>query len=151
TGQGFDWRPTQGREREVGHAVELAVSTDVSRKRALRITYNGKRQADIPIAQYLAATPGRYELSGLAQPQSLGAGRGVRWALRCVKGGEPGAPLGISERFLGSSEWRRFAFEVMVPADCPGQVLQVEPAGAEDGPVYLSGTVWFDDIVLRRL
>ena len=51
----------------------------------------------------------------------------------------------------GSSEWRRFSFEVAVPNDCHGQLLQLEPLGLADGTVYLAGTAWFDDLVLRRL
>ncbi len=150
SGVGFDWRPTRAMERDAGHSVETLQVAGAAGKRALRVSYNGKRQSGIPIAQYLALAPGRYEMSGLARPQSLTAGRGVQWTLRCVKGGKGEAPLGSSERFVGSSEWRRFAFEVSVPADCPGQVLQLEALGNAEGPVYLAGAAWFDELMLRR-
>jgi hypothetical protein len=90
-------------------------------------------------------------MSGLARPQSITAGRGVQWTLRCVKHGQVQPALANSERFVGSSEWRRFSFEVAVPNDCHGQLLQLEPLGLADGTVYLAGTAWFDDLVLRRL
>ena len=150
SGTGFDWRPSRARERDSGHSVEMPQAAGVSGKRALRVTYNGKRQAGSPIVQYLAAPPGRYQLSGDAHPLSVTAGRGVQWTVRCVKAGQPQAVLAASERFVGSSEWRPFAFDVVVPADCPGQLLQLEPVGAADGPVYLAGAIWFDALVLRR-
>jgi hypothetical protein len=151
SGVGFDWRPSNSRERDSGHVVEISPAAGATGKRALRVSYNGKRQTGMPIAQYLALVPGKYEMTGLAKPQTITAGRGVQWVLRCVKGGKAGAPLASSERFIGSSDWRRFAFEVAVPADCAGQLLQLEIVGsAEGGAVYLAGTAWFDELVLRR-
>jgi hypothetical protein len=67
-----------------------------------------------------------------------------------VKSGGAAAPLAASERFVGSSEWRRFSFEVAVPPGCAGQLLQLEALGTEDGPVFLSGSAWFDELELRR-
>ncbi|HUR59102.1 MAG TPA: hypothetical protein VM029_15410 [Opitutaceae bacterium] len=150
SGLGFDWRPTRSRERETGHSVDMPQAAGVNGIRALRVSYNGKRQVGVPIGQYLAIPPGRYEMSGLARAQSISAGRGVRWTVRCVKAGVVAPPLAASERFVGSSEWRPFSFEVVVPANCSGQLLQLEALGAEDGPVFLSGTAWFDALVLRR-
>lgn len=151
SGVGFDWRPTRARERDVGHSVEMAQALGVTGKRALRVSYTGRRQAGTPIAQYLALAPGRYQLSGRAHPQSITAGRGIQWTVRCVSGGRPQPVLAASERFLGSSEWRPFSFEVTIGTDCPGQVLQLEPVGAGEGAVYLAGLAWFDELMLRRL
>jgi hypothetical protein len=151
TGLGFDWQPSRARERDSGHTVETPQAAGVTGQRALRVSFNGKRQVGIPIIQYVALEPGRYEVSGLARPQSITAGRGVQWTLRCVQQGQVQPMLASSERFVGSSEWRRFSFEVAVPDGCPGQLLQLEPLGLADGAVYLAGTAWFDDLVLRRL
>jgi len=151
SGVGFDWRLSRARERDSGHVVETPQAAGVTGQRALRVSFNGKRQAGIPVMQYVALEPGRYEMSGLARPQSITAGRGVQWTLRCVKQGQVQPALANSERFVGSSEWRRFSFEVAVPNDCHGQLLQLEPLGLADGAVYLAGTAWFDDLVLRRL
>ena len=151
SGTGFDWRPSRARERDSGHSVETPQAAGVAGQRALRVSYTGKRQSGVPILQYLALAPGRYEMAGLAHPQSISAGRGVQWTLRCVKEGKALPVLAASERFLGSSEWRRFSFEIAVPADCPGQVVQLEPVGMAEGAVYLAGSAWFDELVLRRL
>jgi hypothetical protein len=148
SGVGFDWILSRGRERDLGHVVEVS---EVSGKRALHVSYNGKRQTGMPAMQYLALPPGRYEMSGNARPQSMGAGRGIQWAVRCVKGGKLQSPLAASEPFVGSSEWRPFSFQVTVPAACPGQLLQLEPVGLyTEGIVYLAGSAWFDELVLRR-
>ncbi len=150
SGMGFDWVATQRPEREAGHTGDVLATMGATGKKALRVAFNGKRQAGIPIAQFLALSPGRYVLSGLGRPEGVKAGRGVQWAVRCVSGDKPGAAIATSERFVGSSEWRRFAFDVAVAPGCAGQVLQLEAVGMDEGPTYLAGTVWFDDLVLRR-
>ncbi len=149
-GNGFDWIATRRPEREVGHTVDMVATMGAAGKRALRVTFNGKRQAGIPIAQFLALSPGRYVLSGQGRPEGVKAGHGVQWAVRCVSDERPGAPIAASERFVGSSEWRRFEFDVTISPGCAGQVLQLEPVGMDEGPTYLAGIVWFDDLVLRR-
>ena len=150
SGYGFDWIAATQAQRNAGHAVEIATTLGAVGKKALRVTYNGKRQDGVPIEQFLALAPGRYELSAMVRADSLKSVRGARWTVRCADGGKPTGPLGASERFLGSSEWRRFAFDVVVPATCRGQVLQLEPVGADEGVTYLAGTLWFDDFVLRK-
>jgi len=147
---GFDWIADLGAERQTGHVVELVTGPGVQGKRALRVTYNGRRQSGVPIAQYLALAPGTYDLSGSGRPDGLRLGKGVQWMVRCVADGVPGTAIASSERFVGSSEWRPFSFEVVVPEPCRGQVLRLELAGAEEGAAYLSGVVWFDGIVARR-
>jgi hypothetical protein len=151
SGVGFDWIPERQPEREVGHAVEMARSTGGAGKRSLKVSYNGKRQTANPIAQYLVLPPGRYELSGLGRSDGMRAGRGVHWTVRCVEDAKPGAVLANSERFLGSSEWRAFSFELTVAAECRGQILQLEPVGVEESAAYLTGAAWFDDLALRRI
>ncbi len=150
TNAGFDWIANLGSERQTGHVVELATGPGVQGKRALRVTYNGRRQSGPPIAQYLALASGTYELSGSGRPDGLRVGRGVQWTVRCVADGAAGPAIASSERFLGSSEWRSFSFEVVVPERCDGQLLQLEPAGADEGAAYLGGIAWFDGLALRR-
>ena len=153
SGVGFDWILARTQAREIGYTTEISQLGGPSGNRVLHVMYNGKRQMGLPAAQYLALPPGRYEMSGNARSQSIVSARGIQWALRCVKEGKPQvpAPLAASERFAGSSEWRRFSFDVSIPADGPGQLLQLEPVGIyTEGIVYLAGAAWFDDLVLRR-
>ena len=120
-------------------------------RQALRVAYTGKRQYGVPAAQYLALPPGNYVFAGMARIERMTLGRGVQWTIRCVAEGKPGAVVAHSERFIGSSEWQRFGFDVAIPADCDGQVLQLEPVGPEGSAAFAGGTAWFDDFVLRRV
>lgn len=147
---GFDWLPSTAPARQAGHEVVLVPTAGAAGKRALRVSYNGRRQQGPAIRQYLAAPAGRYELSGLARPDSIKAGRGVHWTLRCVERGEAGRAIAASERFVGSSEWRRFTVDVTIEPRCAGQLLQLEAVGADAGAAFVEGTVWFDELVLRR-
>ena len=136
--------------REAGHAAQAFQVPGAAGKRALRIAYNGRRQSGVPVRQFLALAPGRYDLTGLGRPEGIKAARGIHWTLRCVDSGKPQAVIASSERFLGSSEWRRFAMELLVADDCRGQVLQLEPVGDDGALAFVSGNAWFDDFRVRR-
>jgi hypothetical protein len=150
TDHGFDWILQPRPEREAGHAAQAFQVPGASGKRALRIAYNGRRQSGVPVRQFLVLDPGRYELTGMGRPEGIKAARGIHWTLRCVESGKPQAAIASSERFLGSSEWRRFAMELLIADDCPGQVLQLEPVGEEGALAFVSGSAWFDDLRVRR-
>lgn len=149
---GFDWMLARQPEREVGHAAEIVPALGAVGKRALRVSYNGKRQNGIPAAQYLMLVPGRYELNGRARIDRLRSGsKGVQWTVRCMARDGARSVVASSGGFVGSSEWDRFAFSFEIPRDCRGQVLQLEPASPEGATVFLAGTVWFDDFSIRRV
>lgn len=147
-GIGFDWTLQPRSERETGHVAEVVPTPGGPGKRALRVAYNGKRQSGVAVQQYLVLAPGTYELTGLARPQAIAAPRGIQWSVRCAEGAR--RPLAVSERFIGSSEWRRFAMEVRIDSTCPAQLLLLEPAVEEGAAAYVGGVAWFDDILLRR-
>jgi tetratricopeptide (TPR) repeat protein len=151
TGIGFDWIPDTRLERDSGHSVEFARTPGAAGERALRVGYTGKRQSGSPIVQYLALAPGRYSLGGLARPERVSAGHGARWTVRCVGPGDAlSEPIAASARFVGSSDWERFAFDVTIAPDCRGQRLQLEPVESGGGPVFLAGSLWFDNLVLEQ-
>jgi hypothetical protein len=148
SGVGFDWIAQARPEKEAGHVAEIQRAQGAAGAWALRVV--GRRQSGFPVQQFLALVPGRYELSGLARPESIKALKGIHWTVRCVERGRPQRVVASSERFLGSSEWRRFAMEIVVDADCQGQALQLEPV-VEDGAVaFVSGSAWFDDLTVLR-
>ena len=150
TDRGFDWILQARSEREAGHAAQVFQVPGASGKRALRIAYNGRRQHGVPVRQFLALAPGRYEVAGMGRPDGVKAARGIHWTVRCVERGKPQAVIAASERFLGSSEWRRFAMELIVADSCAGQVLQLEPVGDDGALAFVSGNAWFDDLKVRR-
>ena len=150
SGAGFDWIPTNQEANIVGHSVETAPAAGATGKRALRITYNGKRQQGSPIAQFLALVPGHYQLSGRVRIEDEKLDRGVQWTLRCVVQSKPQPLIANSEPFKSAGEWRPFAFDVTIPEDCKGQTLQLEAVGIDIGMQFPAGIVWFDDLVLRQ-
>jgi hypothetical protein len=146
SGLGFDWVVD---ERSPAHSADFPMGSAAAGQRALRVGWTGKRIAGPAILQRLALQPGRYELSGLVRLDQLQSVRGVQWALRCAA--EPRSSLGASPRFMGSVEWQRFAFQLEVPESCVGQLLQLEPAGLNEGATYVAGRAWFDELRLERL
>jgi len=151
TGIGFDWIADTRLERDSGHSVEFSRTRGAVGERALRVAYTGKRQSGAPIAQYLALAPGRYSLAGLARPERVSAGHGARWTVRCVGPADAlSEPVAASARFVGSSDWEPFAFDVAIAPGCPGQLLQLEPVASGGGPVFLAGSLWFDNLVLEQ-
>jgi hypothetical protein len=150
SGIGFDWNLQPRSGREVGHVTEVVQAHDVSGKRALRVSYNGKLQSGPPVWQYLNLAPGSYVLTGLVRTDGIKALRGVQWTVRCVDLTRTLGVVASSERFLGSGEWRTFAMDLRIDPPCRGQVLQLEPIVAEGSAAFVSGTAWFDDLKLTR-
>lgn len=149
-GAGFDWVLQQRPEREAGHAASVLQTLGAADKRALRVIYNGNRQVGSPVEQYLALAPGQYTLSGMVRHDGIKALRGVHWTVRCVRDGKPQGVIAASERFLGSSEWRRFTAELRVAESCDGQLLRLEPVAEEGTVAFVSGTAWFDELRIER-
>ena len=146
-GAGFDWIAA----RSPAFEVEFPLASGAAGNRALRVTFTGKRIPGAAIRQFLALSPGSYRFFGLARLEALQSVRGVQWLVRCLDAAGRAATVGASPRFLGSSEWQAFTFDVAVPPGCLGQVLELEPAGHQEGTTFVSGKAWFDDLRLRRV
>lgn len=144
---GFGWfaRPP----KNSGIQLTTGSTYGVLGQSALRLTFNGKRVRFAHLYQFLFLGPGVYEASGMARPDGLVARRGLQWRVYCSTG--EGGLLGESELLLGSGDWRRFGFEVTVPATCPGQILRLYSAGNREVDHELKGGIWFDDLRIRRL
>jgi hypothetical protein len=148
---GFDWVLDTRPIRESAHAVDLVHTMGALGQRALRVVYQSdKRQSGLPVSQYLVLPAGHYQVTGAARPEGMRDGRGAQWTLRCVSEGKVQEPFARSVRFTGSNEWEPFSFEAAVPAGCPGQLLQLEPAGTGAADMFLAGTLWFDNLAVRQ-
>jgi len=151
---GFDWlAPSQE-----GVTVGTEAGEGPAGKRVLNVTFDNKRYAGPPIAQYLLLAPGRYLLEGRGRTD-LETWLGLQWGLYCLDrpGREP-RQLARSDRFIGSVDWRDFREEFAVPQDCPVQSLRLElgnPRRDATAPgnvvVRLKGRIWFDDLRVRIL
>ncbi len=145
TGIGFDWRAPPVR----GVTVEAIPTYGVRGDKALHVSFNGQRVRFRHVFQSLLLEPGRYRLQGRARVDSLQTERGLLWTVRCA----PEEPLlAQSERFVGSDEWRTFAFEFVVPeTGCPAQLLRLELDGRAELDFEVEGGIWFDDLGAVRL
>jgi hypothetical protein len=93
--------------------------------------------------------PGTYRLSGRVRPKGLESVGGLRWQVACRL--PESRTLGESTRFLGSGEWRDFAFDFEVPSDCRFQQLQLTSAGQRSFELEMSGAIWFDGMKITRI
>ncbi|MDO8862429.1 hypothetical protein Q6D67_12030 [Haliea sp. E1-2-M8] len=141
---GFGWFSST--PRNAGFSIATGTTYGVVGQRALRVTFSGKRARFNHLYQQVFLGPGEYTVSGLARPDGLQARRGLQWRLHCSSGGNQ--LLGESELLLGSGDWRRFEFNVAVPADCPGQILRLYSAGNREVDHEFNGGIWFDDLRL---
>jgi hypothetical protein len=134
------------------HGVEVATvpTPGAQGKYALRIVFQGRRARFRHLYQYLLLEPGHYQLQGLLRLDNFQTERGVQWTLTCKPG--TGSILGTSERFLGRAEWQPFSADFQVPAtDCRVQELRLALAGRFGQEFEAEGTVWFDNLRIKRL
>ena len=87
-------------------------------------------------------------LTGRVRPDNLKARRGLQWRVDCNAGAS--GTLGNSDTFAGSGDWRAFAFDITVPADCIGQVLSLRSVGARDVDHEIEGVLWVDALRIER-
>jgi tetratricopeptide (TPR) repeat protein len=141
---GFDWIVDSAPQ------VQLTVASTYGATggKALRVSFSGPRVQFRHLRQYLLLGPGAYIVQGRARPDGLQAVQGLQWTVHCLDGKEP---LGTSERFVGSDQWRRFSFTFAVPErGCPVQVMRLELAGRVALDFEAKGAVWFDDLSVEQ-
>lgn len=143
---GFGWFGNL--PRNAGFRISTGATWGVSGERAVHIGFSGKRARFQHLYQNLFLGPGRYEVSGQFRPDALRARRGLQWRVHCNAGGSQ--LLGESEFLLEGTEWRRFSFDVEVPANCAGQVLRLYSGGNRDVDHELQGGAWFDAMRIAR-
>jgi tetratricopeptide (TPR) repeat protein len=143
---GFDWISDP-----VGQVlVETASTYGSTGDRALHVVFRGPRIAYRHLRQYTLLPPGSYNFRGRVRPESLETERGVQWGVYCLDKGTE-IPLATSERFVGSDQWRYFAFQFNIPAaGCPAQVVRLELAGRVALEFEAKGGIWFDDLAVDR-
>ena len=143
---GFGWFSNV--PRNTGFQIATGSTFGVLGQRALRLNFNGTRARFNHLYQYLFLGAGDYEVSGMVRLDGLLARRGLQWRVQCSAGGTE--LLGESELLQGTSDWRRFGFNISVPAGCNGQLLRLYSAGNREVDHELSGGIWFDDLRIQR-
>jgi tetratricopeptide (TPR) repeat protein len=142
---GFGWMSDPA-----GHIlVETASTYGSTGKRALHLLFRGPRVGFRHFYQNTMLPPGNYTLRGRVRPESLDTAQGLEWTVSCLSQNEPQAK---SERFLGSDQWRHFAFQFRIPpAGCEVQDVRLKLAGQVALDYEAKGNIWFDDLSIERL
>ena len=143
---GFEWAAYP--PRNSGIRITSGDTYGVEGGTALRASFSGKRIRFRHLSQNLYLDQGTYVLSGRVRPDNLKARRGLQWRVDCNAGAS--GTLGNSDTFAGSGDWRAFAFDITVPADCIGQVLSLRSVGARDVDHEIEGTLWVDALRIER-
>ena len=143
---GFEWAAYP--PRNSGIRITSGDTYGVEGGTALRASFSGKRIRFRHLSQNLYLDQGTYVLTGRVRPDNLKARRGLQWRVDCNAGAS--GTLGNSDTFAGSGDWRAFAFDITVPADCVGQVLSLRSVGARDVDHEIEGTLWVDALRIER-
>jgi hypothetical protein len=140
--EGFGWRIFD----RPGISITTGYTYGINGGKALHVIFSGKRIFFRHIFQYLFLTPGHYQLQGLVRPERLRLARGLQWKLRCLN---QTPVLAVSERFIGSGQWRSFNSDFQIPEkDCRIQQLRLEMMNEE--AFAAQGEIWFDDLRIKR-
>lgn len=145
TNWGFDWHVRSTPKALVDRAHTYGVSGD----KALHLLFKDQKGRFSEVYQPLFLDPGPYRLSGRVRTDSLESTGGLKWSARCLQ--PEVAELGESERFLGSNQWRDFAFEFQIPDSCRLQEIRLVSAGRRSFEYRISGGAWFDQMAIRRI
>lgn len=139
---GFDWFVPNTENA----FVRIDQTNDTIGKRALHIIFRGREVRQPIIQQQLLLTQGKYRLHGRVRSDRVKSEQGLQWSLSCIS--QTLQPdLAMSERFLGSDDWREFSVNFRVPEKaCPVQSLKLAVIGRQTDELKTEGELWFDDM-----
>ena len=144
TGTGFDWRlpatPGVIRDYEAGPGTG----------RALHLRFLGRRVVGVFLEHALLLAPGEYVLRVHQRADALRSDYGLKWTVTC--GGNSATVLASSAFMEGTRGWAVTAIEFAIPAtaDCSGQWLRLENAGAAGAGQLASGDAWLGSASIYR-
>jgi hypothetical protein len=146
SGEGFGWRFASGH----GFKLNRVQVSEEKLSPALSISFYGHRLSSRQLAQqFLMLTPGLYSLDGLVRAESLLAGEGVRWAIRCADG----VSIMQGEFLSGNIGWSPYqmTFTVPDPVGCEVQQIYIESVAGGKRPFDYQGVVFFDGMAIKKL
>jgi hypothetical protein len=144
SGLPFDWVIPKGK----GTIVDRVKRTDAENNYALAIDFGIGRVDFKPITQIVLLAPGNYQLTGTYKGQVSGR-RGLVWRITCV---ESAKPIAETPMLLGPvREWTDFELGFTIMPGCRAQQIRLELDARSSSEQLVSGTMWFDDMKLRRV
>jgi len=142
---GFAWQFTASRN----FIVNPQPTYGMTGTKALRVEFLGTAPATTRLAmQNLLLDSGEYQFSGKYRIDGLATVTGFKWRLSCSNGNL----LAETPYMVGSVPWTTFRLPITVPAaDCASQRLELVMTPADARIAGLSGTLWFDDLVMAAI
>ncbi|MCG6861954.1 MAG: tetratricopeptide repeat protein [Chromatiaceae bacterium] len=142
---GFEWQM----HSEQSALVDRAKTHGIDGSAALHLLFRNHEKRFDNVSQTLFLGVGAHRLTGRVRTDNLESEGGLKWVARCL--GPEVKDLGESDRFLGSNEWREFAFEFDVPASCSLQEIRLVSAGERAYEYKINGDAWFDRLAVRKI
>jgi len=144
SGLPFDWVITPG----AGVSIDIAERPDTADAHALLLELGPGRADFGGVSQLLLLTPGKYQLKGKIKGELRGK-RGLQWSIDCAGGGPS---LGEAPMFVGlAPTWTDFDITFTVPEEgCRAQELRLALAARSASEQLVSGSVWYDDLQIKR-
>ena len=135
----FSWRLYPSEEV----FAELLGRAD-GRGKALFASYNGRENARFA-SQLVLLNAGRYRLTGEMLGEEGVRPQEFRWQLYCDARGVT-EPVFVGMLNPSNDDWRTFAFDLTVPADCPATLLTLT---AHVTGTPRAATIWVDTLALK--
>ena len=115
----------------------------------MRVVFSNTRVPYRQVSKLLVLPPGQYQLDGTVKAEGLDTPRGMRWTVSCV--GSNGAPLAMTDDYLGTFSWRAFSVSFAVPQQgCVAQTLRIELDARVALDQQAAGVFWTDGISIVR-
>lgn len=137
TGTGFDWRllPSPGAK------ASIVSSAAHSGHAALRLDFDGSANVDFHhVVQHVWTPPGRYRLTAWVRTSGLSADQGISFVFQGVS----------TPTLTGTHDWTQLSAYLTIPAAAAGEV-QVVRRRSLWFDEKAEGSVWIDDVELRRI
>ncbi|MDB6164624.1 MAG: hypothetical protein JWL98_2056 [Xanthomonadaceae bacterium] len=128
----------------------VAIATDDARPaqgaHALAIEFGGRAVSGTGLSQDLALTQGRYRLSAMVD-NATDAQWPFAWRLVCRNPAEPLLTMPLPDP--STHGWQRVSAQFAVPADCPGQTLELELLARSLADRQINGSLRLDAMSIQ--
>ena len=140
----FDWKLTTG----VGYTADIAEWPGGGGDKALQVQFGEGRVETLDVVQTTVLRPGPYTLRGRYLGSVLGP-RGLQWSMKCR---DTWIAVGDGPLVQGAfADWRPFEWSFRIPEKgCVAQELRLTLAARSPSEQFARGTIWFDDLSIRR-
>ncbi len=141
----FDWKNIDGAYPQMGPTNGQKAAGEVS----LLVRFGDATNLDFrPLMQTIAVEPGRRYSLSLSHRSEIKSQAVFRWE---VAAGINGARLAATEPLAATKDWTVSTIEFRVPEDTDAITIRLVRENCAAPLCTVSGTLWFDEFVLRPL